>query len=83
MEALDNLTKLVMDNMDAGKLPAWVAGRLIQAIQDRDKEIKKWRGVALHEAKALSRRQEILETVMEGTLDDPVHYVRKELGEVD
>jgi len=41
MEALDNLTKLVMDNMDAGKLPAWVAGRLIQAIQDRDKEIKR------------------------------------------
>ncbi len=41
MEALDNLTKLVMDNVDGGKVPAWVSGRLIQAIQERDKEIKR------------------------------------------
>lgn len=41
MEALDNLTKLVMDNVEGGKVPAWVAGRLIQAIQDRDKDIKR------------------------------------------
>jgi len=41
VDALDNLSKLVMDNVEAGKVPAWVTGRLIQAIQDRDKEIKR------------------------------------------
>ena len=41
MKDLDNPTKLVVDNVEAGKVPAWVAGRWIQAIEDRDKEIKR------------------------------------------
>jgi len=41
MESLDELVTLVTDNVDGGVVPAWVAGRLIQALKERDEEIKR------------------------------------------
>ncbi len=43
MESLEELVTLVTNNLEGRVVPAWTAGRLIQAIKDRDEEIKKLR----------------------------------------
>lgn len=43
MESLEELVNLVTSQVDGGIVPAWTAGRLIQAIKDRDEEIKRLR----------------------------------------